>query len=328
MNGGLGLVYRKFLSFLAIFGAVQFVLVEAVYAQNLNFQAAGAGCGTNNTIGGVLCNLVKGTEESQAIFPALCYLFGIFIGVWAIAKLVEHVSNPHQVSVWEPIKKAVVAGALFALPMVMEVVYRTLIADAGGTGLAVNGWTGTPTGGGLDAMVVALMNDAFKPFSFALMMFCYFAGAVLVIVGITRLMKSAQEGPRGPGGFGTIMTFLVAGALFAADEMMAVASTTLFTTNDVAVSSQLKFDAGLQAIEKEHIMSVISAVLAFVMVLGWISFVRGWFIIRNVAEGDHQASLMAGMTHILGGALAINLGPVLNAVQHTFGLAAIGVNFN
>ncbi len=329
MNGGLGLIYRKLCYFLALFGAVQFVLVNTALAgPPAVAPPLGAGACGDGTLGGILCNLVAGTQESQAIFPAMCYLFGIFVGVWAIAKLLEHYNNPHQVSVWEAIKRAIVAGAFFALPIVMEAVYITLVDAGAGDGLDVNGWTGTPTGGGLDAMVVALMSNTFKPFANALMMFCYFAGCVLVMVGIVRLMKSAQEGPRGPGGFGTIMTFLIAGTLFAADEMMAAASNTLFLTDDVAVGSQLQFDAGLTALEKEHIMSVISAVLAFVMVLGWISFVRGWFIIRNVAEGDSQASLMAGVTHILGGALAINLGPVLNAVQETFGLAAIGVVFS
>jgi len=322
MNGGLGLLYRKLALFLAVFGLQQFVLTGVAHA-----APPAGGCGGTG-MGNILCNLVEGTQASQALFPALCYLFGIFVGVWAIAKFYEHVINPHQVPVWEGVKKTLVAGALFALPMVMEAAYRTLVAGQGGNGMETTAWTGTPTGGGLDAMVVAMMNDGFKPFANALMMFCYFAGTILVMVGIMRLMKSAQEGPRGPGGFGTIMTFIVAGALFAADELMGAASVTLFETDVVKVGSQLKFDAGLKAAEKDHIMSVISAVLAFVMILGWISFVRGWFIIRNVAEGDHQASLMAGMTHILGGALAINLGPVLNAVQETFGLAAIGVNFN
>ena len=63
------------------------------------------------------------------------------------------------------------------------------------------------------------------------------------------------------------------------------------------------------------------------MILGWISFIRGWFILRDVAEGNQQASMMAAMTHIFGGALAVNLGPVLNAVQETFGLTAVGIEF-
>jgi hypothetical protein len=313
------------LTALAVAPLLVTVFVDPALAAVTPVGGQGA-CGSG-TVGGVIDCTIQNTQQSQGIFPALCYLFGIIIGVWSIGKLYEHVINPHQVSVWEAIKRAIVAGALFALPIVMEAVYVTM-TNGDNTGIVADGWTGTPTGGGLDAMVVALMNDAYKPMANILMMFCYLAGCILVIIGITRLLKSAQEGPRGPGGFGTIMTFIVAGALFSADEMMAAWSNTLFGTNDVAVASQLNFNAGLTAIEEAHIMSVISAILAFVMILGWISFVRGWFIIRDVAEGNQQASLMSGLTHLFGGALAINLGPVLNAVQTTFGLQAIGVNFS
>ncbi len=319
------LIYRKLFSFLAIFVPVQLVMSAPVFAQAVTPATTAGTCG-GTTIGAVICNVVEGSQDSDALLSAMSYLFGLIIGIWAISKLYEHVQNPQQVSVWEPIKKAIVAGSLFALPMVMEAAYNTLTAgDNNGTGYT--GWSGTPTGGGLDAMVVGLMNDTFTPMAGLLMLFAYLAGMILVIVGIMRLMKSAQDGPRGPGGFGTIMTFLIAGALFSADEMMAAFGSTLFGTFNSATNASLTFNAGLEAVEEEHVLSVISAVLAFVMVLGWISFIRGWFIIRNVAEGNQQASLMAGMTHLFGGALAINLGGVLNAVQETFGLSAIGVNF-
>lgn len=282
-------------------------------------------CGSN-TVGGVVACAIENTQDARGIFPALCYLFGLVIGLWAILKTIEHVQNPMQVSVWEPIKRAIVAGALFALPIVTEAVVVTM-TGGNDNGMTANLFLGSPTGAGLDAMVVALMNDAYKPIYHLLMLFCYFVGFVLVIIGITRLLKSAQEGPRGPGGFGTIMTFLVAGAMFSADDMMGAWLTTLFGDSTSNTAAILNFDAGLTAEEHEHIVSVISAVLAFVMILGWISFIRGWFIIRDVAEGNSQASLMAGVTHLFGGALAINLGGVLNAVQETFGLSAIGVNF-
>jgi hypothetical protein len=61
------------------------------------------------------------------------------------------------------------------------------------------------------------------------------------------------------------------------------------------------------------------------IIIGIISFIRGWFIIRDVAEGNQQASMMAGATHIIGGALAINLGPILAAVQNTLGITGVGL---
>jgi len=72
---------------------------------------------------------------------------------------------------------------------------------------------------------------------------------------------------------------------------------------------------------------VISSVLQFMIVLGVVSFARGIFIVRGVAEGNGQASLMAGVTHLIGGALAVNLGPMMNAVQSTLNLTAYGVSF-
>ncbi|MCB9990134.1 MAG: hypothetical protein H6867_01990 [Rhodospirillales bacterium] len=285
-------------------------------------------CGGALTIGGVIQCVVENSQESIGLLTALSYLFGLVIGAMAVIKVIEHVTNPHQVSAWEPMKRALVAGCLFALPMVTEALYNTLVDGGALGGINDNTWSGAPTGGGLDAMVVALMNNAFAPMHRLVALFCYLAGVVLAIVGIMRLLKSAQEGARGPGGFGTIMTFLIAGVLFSADEMMAAWENTLFGTQTMNTKASLNFAAGLTAVEEQHILSVISAVVAFVMVLGWISFIRGWFIVRDVAEGNSQASMMAAITHIFGGALAINLGGVMNAVQETFGLAAIGVNFN
>ncbi len=330
MRGGIG--FKKIRNSIIVHGfmPLAIVLLSALpaLAGGISPATSAGTCGQDTTIGGVLCNVFENSTESVGLLAGMSYLFGLVIGLWAIAKFYEHVQNPHQVSIWEPLKRTICAGCLFALPMVMEVVYVTLSNNSGDAlTLSSDSWAGSPTGAGLDAMVVALMNDAYKPFANVVKLFCYMAATILTIIGILRLLKSAQEGPRGPGGFGTIMTFIVAGALFSADEMMSAWSTTLFTTDQVANQAQLTFDAGLTDPEREHVLSVISAVLAFVMVLGWVSFVRGWFIIRDVAEGNQQASLMAGMTHLFGGALAINLGPLLNAVQETFGLSAVGVNF-
>lgn len=287
---------------------------------------SGGECG-GATVGAVVCNVIKSTELVPGLFAGLSYLFGLVLGVMGIAKLYEHVQNPHQNPPWEFMKKFLAGGCLFALPMVMEAARNTLAADniAAVENSEFN--VGGLSGGGLDAMVVALMADIWKPMANLMWMFGYLAGTILIIVGIMRLLKTAQDGPRGPGGIGTIMTFITAGAMFSLDSMLGAWSSSLFGTNTTANYAEMAFDTGLDGQELAHIHSVISAVLAFMMVLGWISFVRGWFILRNVAEGDHQASMMAGLTHLFGGALAVNLGPVLNAVQTTFGLQNYGVNF-
>jgi len=181
--------------------------------------------------------------------------------------------------------------------------------------------------GGLDTMMTMFVADIWEPLQILLSSFSYLAGLVLVVVGIGRLIKTAQDGPRGPASVGTIMTFVTAGVLFSLDNIMGAFSTSMFATNDVATYAILSDTTGDMAVDA-HIEGVISAVLGFMALVGWISFIRGFFIMRDVAEGNGQASLMAATTHMFGGALAVNLGPLMNAVQSTLGLAPFGVCFD
>lgn len=282
----------------------------------------------NATVGGVINNVVTSVQQTPALLAGLSYLFAIVIALWGILKIYDHVIRGQE-TIWPGLQRFLVAGLLFALPMAMEAAENALTAGSttGQIGSGA-GWNAPAvSAGGLDAMVVAVMEDTFVPMQSLIMGFCYLAGIILTIIGVLRLMKTSQEGPRGPGGFGTIMTFLVAGAMFSMGQMMGSWATSLFGTENVTHHAALAFTTGLGAAELDHVHSVISAVLAFVMVLGWISFVRGFFIIRDVADGNQQASLMAGLTHLFGGALAINLGPLLEAVQTTMGITAWGINF-
>ncbi len=285
----------------------------------------GAGCagyGAFGSLGDIICNLLAGTALLPFLFASVSYLFGIFILVMAIIKTKEHVEDPRQTHISEPLKRYVAAGAFLALPMVTSAIKNTLTAG-GPAGLFTSSGivSGTPTGGGLDAMMFFLIADIFSPMLVLISGFGYLAGIILVMIGISRLLKTSQEGPRGPSGIGTIFTFIVAGVLFSIDTLMRAATGSLFgfTTIDafgiIATTGDILVD--------NHIQSVISSIVAFMILVGLIAFVRGIFILRDVAEGNGQASLMAALSHIIGGALAVNIGGVVNAVQSTFGLSFV-----
>ncbi len=284
----------------------------------------GGGCG-GQTLGGVICNTIESSWLVPGLFSGFSYLFGIILGALGIGKLVEHVTNPNQTPIWDPLKKFLAGSGFLALPMVMESAFNTLAF--GITRADVTGFNGQTSGLGLDAMVARLMEDLWFPMSELIGAFGYLAGIVLIMVGISRMLKSAQDGPRGPGGIGTIMTFIVGGALFSIDSMMGAFSSSMFNSNAVSTFGVLQYTTGMTAVEVNHVHAVISSVLAFMIVLGWISFMRGFFILRDVAEGSQQASLMAALTHLFGGALAVNLGPLLNAVQNTLGIGQFGLMF-
>ena len=276
-----------------------------------------------DTLGGVISNTIESVALVPALFAGLSYLFGIVLGFMAIMKLKEHVEQPNQVQIWEPIKRFLTGGLFLALPTVLVAAKSTV-----SNGLDVlSGFdfnTAGASGEGLDASLVSLMRDIWEPAQYLFVGFGYLAGIILIMIGISRLLKTEQEGARGPMGLGTIFTFLVAGVLLSMNQILGATSQSLFKSGAMN-HAVLSYTAGMDAAAIGHAEAVIGAILAFVALIGWISFIRGFFIMRGVAEGNSQASIMAGMTHILGGAIAVNLGAFISAVQNTLGITDYGL---
>lgn len=283
-------------------------------------------CQGNGQISDLMCNVMKATNGFPGFITALAYLFGILLAVSALFKLKDHVLNPSQTPLSDALKRFLAGGALFALPLITEAA-QNMLTNGNMAMSQVTFYAGKASGGtGLDGMLVALFADIYQPLMSLIFAFGYLAGLILAVVGIGRIIKTAQDGPRGPAGMGTIMTFVIAGVLFSLSSIMGAFSTSMFDSSTVATFAVLGTDVGDQVVE-DHVLAMVSTVLVFMTIIGYISFMRGFFIIKDVAEGGGQASLMAGVTHIFGGALAVNLGPLLNAVQSTLGLDTIGITF-
>ena len=306
----------KKLSFLSTFFAFSFILM-ATDAQ------------AGQSLGGVITNTLDSFSTTPGLLTGFSYLCGLILGFMGIMKVKDHVESPNQVTIWEPCKRFLAGGAFFALPQVMKAAIDTFTDGAGGTAEVLEGSnynTGAVSGGGLDAMLVALMQDIFQPMQFIISGFAWLAGIVLIIIGISRLIKSEQEGPRGPLGFGTIMCFLVGGVLLSINSILGSAVNSIFNIRALNFA-QLAYTDGMDAAGVGHAEAVIGAIMAFVAIVGFISFVRGFFIIRQVSEGNSQASMMAAVTHIIGGAIAVNLGAMIEAVQETLGIENFGLMF-
>ena len=286
----------------------------------------GGSCADEGKISDILCGVISSSSSLPGLLTALGYLFGVLLAVAALFKLKDHVLNPSQTPLSDVVKRFVAGGALFSLPIITQATQNLLTGgnnDLSSVGL----YNGSTAGGsGLDGMLVALFTDIYQPMMGLIFAFGYMAGIVLVMVGISRILKTAQDGPRGPASMGTIMTFVIAGVLFSLSTIMGTFSNTMFGDTAVATYAMLETSTG-DIVLDQHVLAMISTVLVFMTIIGYISFLRGFFIIKDVAEGSGQASLMAGVTHIFGGALAVNLGPLLNAVQSTLGLSSFGITF-
>lgn len=289
----------------------------------------------SNTLGDIVCNTMTSTMGLPEFLSLLSYMIGLIFGVWAILKIRDHVNNPAQTSLWEGVSRLIAGGAFFSLPVVtMALKYSVtpntlVVATALGTNTSFN--ETVPTCGAsnsLDEAMVCFMSDILGPSHVLLNFFSFVAGMIFVMIGVSRLTKTAQEGARGPGGLGTVTTFVIGGLLMSATTILRALSTSFFGSPVTTTMAQLTYTTGMSVTETAAVHNVVSAVLKFLIIIGMISFVRGIFIMRDVAEGGQQASTMAGITHIMGGALAVNLGPLLNAVQQTLGITAFGVTFS
>ncbi|MGN7437353.1 MAG: hypothetical protein ACTHOO_01820 [Alcanivorax sp.] len=289
------------------------------------------------TVGDSLCWAMVSASAFPVFLTAVSYLLGLALGVWGILKIRDHVIDPSRVAVSEGVMRLIAGGCFFALPFLVTV-FKSSTASIGllttttaitnttfRSSVTAASCTGTNS---LDEAMGCFMLDILGPSHVVLNFFCFVAGMIFIMIGVSRLIKSSQEGPRGPGGFGTFGTFVVGGLLLSATTILRAFSSSLFTSPVTFTYASLQYTSGMSAAETQAAYNVIAAVLQFMIVLGMLSFVRGMFILRDVAEGKQQASTMAGVTHLIGGALAVNLGPMLNAIQQTLGITAFGVSFS
>lgn len=294
------------------------------------------GLGGSNTVGKILCTITSSTGLLPAFLTGISYVIGLVFAFWGIMKVKAHVQNPQQTSLWEPVSRLIAGGAFFALPFVIDVVRSTIaptLASFGSasTSATVQGFnygSGAGPAGGLDSLLVNFMDDVRGPLYVAVTFFSMLAGTIFIMIGISRLIKTAQDGPRGPGGLGTMMTFVTGAALLSFQRIINAFSTSGFGSSRTKAYAEIQYQEGMTQAEVDAAHATITGILQFVIIVGLISVVRGIFIIRSVGEGNSQASIMSGITHILAGTFAVNLGPLLNAVQETLGLTQFGITFS
>ncbi len=294
----------------------------ALLATLFTVVASDAAFAGGDKLGDVFTNLVSSWNGFTNIFSMLAYFAGVTLAIIGVFKFKDHVDNPAQTKLSEGVKRMLAGGMFLSLPFMIRAVRGALFDDAalGSDSITVTGSTkASLSAGGLDKMVVDLMTNVAGPVEAMLGAFSYLAGIALLLVGISRLTKRLEEGPRGPAGMGTMMTFIASGALFSFGDSMGTFANSLFGDD----GSELKTRALVantvisDTDDRERIQTVIEAVMTFVMLVGYIAFIRGWFVLRAFADGQQGATIAQGLTFLFGGTLAINLGELINVIMRT-----------
>lgn len=313
-------IYRFWL--FAILSAIAIASPELAFAGR-----TGKECGiSDGSVGWAMCSIADSVSDIPGLLSVISYIAGLIFGYRAIFKIKDHVADPNNTKLDEPAKYVAASGSLLSLPFILgilkESIYGHKTSDFSNTFFG-----GVPSAGGLDAVLYDFVADIFWPMHHLVEAFCYIAAIILVLIVLVRLVKDSQEGAKGPAGMGTIATLFIAGILFSVDGALGAFSESMFQDEEVTTAPLMLFLTGADAGVIASTHAVASASIAFFWLIGLVAFVRGWFILKEVAEGDQQASFMAGATHIIGGALCVNMGPLLNAIQITLGIWFDGVQF-
>ncbi len=278
------------------------------------------GAASFDGIGGLIMNVGNAFSAPSVLFSVISYLFGVAFAAWSLFEFIKTSDNPSQSPIRRPIMIMLTGAALLALPTVVAAL-RSITESIASFQYAGGGLSGGEGGSAaLDQILVNLVTNIHGPLITLISYVAYIAGLSFATIGVFRLMKSAQDGPKAPWGMGTIGTFLTAAALLSLNKAMGASQVSIFADHMVSTYAVLADSQNMDAELATRANQAIQAVLMFVQIVGWFSFVRGLFIFRAFGEGDGQASLSSGFTHVIGGAIAVNLSAFINAVQSTLGL--------
>lgn len=123
--------------------------------------------------------------------------------------------------------------------------------------------------------------------------------------GEMRSMMSTSASIKAP-----VIYLLVTAALMYVPSAVSTMNQTIFGAN-----FPLDYQSGSFTAQNQ-----LAGIFAFVRIVGYVAFVRGWIYIAGLAQQGQHQSIGKAFTHIFGGVLAINIQATAEVLQKAFGV--------
>lgn len=171
---------------------------------------------------------------------------------------------------------------------------------------------------GLDmAQVFSNIGMQVDPIMNFLVVLCYVVGVGLSVSAVMKLKKygtrtafmSVEMSMVGP-----MIQFFIGVALFYSPMFIASLNLTIFSSSGVEyelsyTSSTIDYD------------TYVEPVLGVIQIIGMIAFIRGWTMLSKATNpGQQPGAISKGLTHVVGGLLAVNIRTFITVVYQTLGL--------
>lgn len=283
------------------------------------------------TLGDIICNIQSGMNSYSTLISAICYIMGAFLGVRGVLYLNERFSSQQAgMSVTtKGIAHILGGGALLSAPTFTALLQASLFPTTKGSPMG-SACAGTaPTAISAGASLDLVMNNLVKNIS--LPMFTILAGlsiAIGIFLIVRGLLKAAKYGvdPRSDNVKSITTNLLIGAIMLSIGNVLPAVLKTLFDVSDpsnINNFSGISWSSVAGAASTTAADNAVKAALAFVQIIGGIAFVRGWLMIKNAIEGTGQQTVPQGITHIIGGAMCINIPLMLKILDTTFGTGLV-----
>ncbi len=279
-----------------------------------------------DTLGALFCKVKAESTVYPYILNAFAYIAGAFLAVRSILLFKRHAENPSQSQIVAGIAHFVGAGFLLSLPTVASLLQMSVMGNIPGA------WSGACAAGAvvgassLDVMMQNFVKNIHGPMSTLLSMISVIVGLTFIVKGLFAGVKTGTD-PRASSPKTIIVNLVIGALLISIGGVLEDILLTIFGVSSVSNMSSFSgiawsnfVGAGVNTTAADN---TVKAILAFIQIIGLIAFLRGWLIVKAAVEGGGQATIPQGITHIIGGAMAINIDRMLKIIDKTFGTGII-----
>lgn len=271
------------------------------------------------TFGQMLCNAKDSLEPIAPLISAIAYICAAIITIKGAYLFKKHADAPHQQATSPAVWHMLGGGALASIPTFAGTLQNSL--GLNGTGGTLHCTAGSVSAAGaLDVMMQNFTSNITQPMTTLISAIAIAVGLTYIFKGLVASTKIGTD-PRAAAPTTIIVNLVMGAVLISVGSSLKMMVMTLFGGNVVTMNefqgiNWSQFDASTTTTETAD--KTVKAILMFIQVIGMIAFVRGWLVLKKAAEGG-QATVAQGLTHLVGGAMAVNIASMLKVMDKTFG---------
>jgi hypothetical protein len=295
-------------------GSALAVLTMAFWAGSTH-AAMASGETAASTLGDLICNASLNGNSMAIAFQFIAYGAGVVAGLQGLHHLRLHSEDQRNNPLRHGLMLLFGSMCLLAFPTFVGTIVNALYTPTGSGSLTCTGVSSGGGGAGLEAMLTGFVTNIKMPLQTAASAVAIISGLFMMLRGLLKASKYGID-PKA-NSMHSILTNIGFGALLftIGDNLTHMLGSVFGSTSIASTALNWNLPSGVSP----EFTTAVSSALIFVQLIGTIAFVRGWLILKKVVEGGGNVTLAQGLTHIIGGVLAINIGQFLTLMDSTFG---------